>query len=85
MFFCQIAKAIQPLLQDALNFIQTPAPLSQAVITYEAALTRVPSPTITLTPSITSYPFQHLPANSDSFADAYPFDYPDTLDYSHPV
>ena len=54
-------KAILPLLQDALNFIQTPAPLSQAVVTYEAALTRVPSPTITLTPSITPIPSNTLP------------------------
>lgn len=44
---------ILPVLQDALNFIQTPAPLSEVVKTYEAAMTKVPSPTITLTPSKT--------------------------------
>ena len=44
---------ILPVLQDAINFIQTPAPLSEVVKTYEAALTSVPSATITLTPSIT--------------------------------
>ena len=42
-----------PVLQDAINFIQTPAPLSEVIKTYEAALTRVPSATITLTPSVT--------------------------------
>jgi LCP family protein required for cell wall assembly len=55
-------KAIQPLLQDALNFIQTPAPLSEAVQTYEAAMTNVPSATITKTPTITLTPSNTLPA-----------------------
>jgi hypothetical protein len=44
-------KNIQPILQNAMGFIQTPAPLSEVVKTYEAALTRVPSATITQTPS----------------------------------
>jgi LCP family protein required for cell wall assembly len=46
-------KMMLPVLQDAINFIQTPAPLSEVVKTYEAALTNVPSATITLTPSNT--------------------------------
>ena len=55
-------KAIQPLLQDALSFIQTPAPLSEAVKTNEAALTSVPSATITKTPTITLTPSKTFPA-----------------------
>lgn len=45
-------KAILPILQDAINFIQTPAPLSEIVKTYEAALTVLPSPTASPVPSI---------------------------------
>jgi polyisoprenyl-teichoic acid--peptidoglycan teichoic acid transferase len=49
---------MQPVLQNAMNFIQTPAPLSEVVKTYEAALTFVPSTTntrpVTITPTRTN-------------------------------
>ncbi len=48
---------MEPVLQDALNFIQTPAPLSEVVRTYEAALTNIPTATATrqlsATPTLT--------------------------------
>jgi LCP family protein required for cell wall assembly len=53
--------AIRPIFQDALNFIQTPAPLSEVVSTYEAILTSAPSWTITFTPSITLTPSKTIP------------------------
>lgn len=45
--------AILPILQNAMGFIQTPVPLSEIVKTYESALTIIPSPTASRTPTIT--------------------------------
>jgi LCP family protein required for cell wall assembly len=42
--------------QEAVNFVLTPAPLSDRVLTYEAALTSSPSPTATLPATITLTP-----------------------------
>lgn len=47
-------KNIASILQNAMGYVQTPAPLSEVVKTYEAAMTNIPSATITQTPSITS-------------------------------
>ncbi len=54
--------AIQPIFQDALNFIQTPAPLGEVVQTYESILTSAPSWTITMTPTITLTPSNTRPS-----------------------
>ena len=59
--FLPVRPAILPILVDAMNFIQTPAPFGEIVKTYEAAMTRVPSATITLTPSITPIRTNTLP------------------------
>lgn len=60
-------QAVPLLWQEALNFIQTPAPLSEMVNTYAAALTRVPSATISRTPSMTPI---HTPTRPPSLTPA---------------
>lgn len=40
-------------VQEALNYVLTPVPFSEVVLTYEAALTMSPTPTETLTPTLT--------------------------------
>lgn len=49
-------RAMAGILQNAISFLQTPAPFTEAIKTYEAALTSAPSPTITRTPTITLTP-----------------------------
>lgn len=46
-------KAMAARLQEALDYVLTPVPFSEVVLTYEAALTMSPTPTETLTPTPT--------------------------------
>ncbi len=68
-----------------MSFIQTPAPLSEAVQTYEAALTSIPSATITKTPTITLTPSKNSPGHTDAFAYVYAVHHLDTFDHTHTV
>jgi len=46
--------ALAARMQEALDYVMTPVPFSEVVLTYEAALTISPTPTETNTPTLTS-------------------------------
>jgi LCP family protein required for cell wall assembly len=51
--FLPVREAMLPILQNAMGFIQTPAPLSEVIKTYEFAMTIIPTATASRTPTIT--------------------------------